>query len=197
MTSSRAGGREPRRHVPNSALLEGLEADYIVLPNLTTGTYGFPSDIADDPYCTWPCPSPTLSPHAEERRLFYVALTRTRREVTLITPTQRISAFVAELLQNPNDPDVAVVGPEEAPVDHRAPSAERGRWSSAKALTASSLAARPGRGATTSAHCNRPAGRRSATDDDPPALVAAAGGTPATPPRRLTTTSPPSQSDAA
>ena len=28
---------------------KGLEADYIVLPGLTTGRYGFPSDMADDP----------------------------------------------------------------------------------------------------------------------------------------------------
>jgi DNA helicase-4 len=96
---------------------KGLEADYIVLPNLTTGTYGFPSDIADDPVLHLAMPVPDTFTHAEERRLFYVALTRTRREVTLITPTKRISAFVAELLQNPNDPNVAVVGAEEVPVD--------------------------------------------------------------------------------
>ena len=96
---------------------KGLEADYIVLPNLTTGTYGFPSDIADDPVLHLAMPSSDTFTHAEERRLFYVALTRARREVTLITPTQRISAFVAELLQNPNDPDVAVAGAEEVPVD--------------------------------------------------------------------------------
>lgn len=61
-------------------------------------------------------PPPTPTP-AEQRRLFYAALTRARREVTLITPTQRISAFVAELLQNPTDPDVAIAGAEEVPVD--------------------------------------------------------------------------------
>jgi DNA helicase-4 len=65
-----------------------------MMPNLTTGTYGFPSDIADDPVLHLAMPSPDTFTHAEERRLFYVALTRGRREVTLITPTQRISAQV-------------------------------------------------------------------------------------------------------
>jgi DNA helicase-4 len=96
---------------------KGLEADYIVLPNLTIGSYGFPSEIADDPVLHLAMPFPDTFTHAEERRLFYVALTRARREVTLISPTQRISAFVAELLHNPNDPNVAVVGAEEVPVD--------------------------------------------------------------------------------
>ena len=39
-------------------------------------------------------------PHAEERRLFYVALIRARRHVTLIGVQDRESAFVAELLED-------------------------------------------------------------------------------------------------
>ena len=52
-------------------------------------------------------------PHAEERRLFYVALTRARRKVTLITWPDRMSPFVVELLECPyvtitGDPDAHV-----------------------------------------------------------------------------------------
>jgi DNA helicase-4 len=47
-------------------------------------------------------PEPEDFEHAEERRLFYVALTRARIGVTLITPTQQMSPFVLELLQDPN-----------------------------------------------------------------------------------------------
>jgi DNA helicase-4 len=81
---------------------KGLEADYIVLPAMTTGTYGFPSTIADDPVLELAMPAPEYFAHAEERRLFYVALTRARRAVTLIVPPQRMSPFVIELLRDPH-----------------------------------------------------------------------------------------------
>jgi DNA helicase-4 len=77
---------------------KGLEADYIVLPNMITGTYGFPSTITDDPVLHLAMPTPETYEHAEERRLFYVALTRARRAVTLITDPHHISPFVVELL---------------------------------------------------------------------------------------------------
>jgi DNA helicase-4 len=93
---------------------KGLEADYIVVPGMTTGTYGFPSNIADDPVLDLAMPAPESFAHAEERRLFYVALTRARREVTLITPPQRMSPFVVELLDNPH---VTVTGDSDAPVE--------------------------------------------------------------------------------
>jgi DNA helicase IV len=98
---------------------KGLEADYIVIPNLTIGSYGFPSDIADDPVLHVAMPAPDTFTHAEERRLFYVALTRARREVTLITPTQRMSPFVVELLQSQGQlsRDLVVDGAAEAPVE--------------------------------------------------------------------------------
>ena len=35
--------------------------------------------------------------YAEERRLFYVALTRTRNEVYLLTPIKNKSSFVKEI----------------------------------------------------------------------------------------------------
>lgn len=93
---------------------KGLEADYIVLPGMTTGTYGFPSNIADDPVLDLAMPAPESFAHAEERRLFYVALTRARRGVTLITSPLRMSPFVVELL---DDPHVTVTGDSDAPVE--------------------------------------------------------------------------------
>ena len=93
---------------------KGLEADYIVLPGMTTGTYGFPSNIADDPVLDVAMPAPESFAHAEERRLFYVALTRARRGVTLITSPQQMSPFVVELL---DDPHVTVTGDIDAPVE--------------------------------------------------------------------------------
>lgn len=38
--------------------------------------------------------------YAEERRLFYVALTRTKNRVYIVTPQQRPSEFVRELIRD-------------------------------------------------------------------------------------------------
>ena len=93
---------------------KGLEADYIVIPGMTTGTYGFPSTIADDPVLDLAMPAPESFPRAEERRLFYVALTRARRAVLLISPPRRMSPFVVELLKGPH---MTVTGNSDAPVE--------------------------------------------------------------------------------
>lgn len=85
---------------------KGLEADFIILPNLTTGTYGFPSQIDDDPVLRLVVAGDGDCQHAEERRLFYVALTRARRGVTIFTAEGIESPFVVELLK---DPEVRLV----------------------------------------------------------------------------------------
>jgi DNA helicase-4 len=91
---------------------KGLEADFIVLPRMGAGTYGFPSNVASDPVLDLAMPRPESFPYAEERRLLYVALTRARRGVVLITPTKTMSPFVVELLADPN---VVVAGDESGP----------------------------------------------------------------------------------
>lgn len=87
---------------------KGLEADYVVVPNMSTGAYGFPSRIADDPVLAIAMADGDTYPHAEERRLFYVALTRARRGVLLICPEHAPSPFVTELV---HDGLVRDVGP--------------------------------------------------------------------------------------
>ena len=59
---------------------KGLEADYVVVLGLCSGKYGFPTEIADDPLLDLVLAAPEGHPNAEERRLFYVAITRARRE---------------------------------------------------------------------------------------------------------------------
>ena len=93
---------------------KGLEADYIVIPGMTTGVFGFPSNIADDTVLDLAMPAPESFAHAEERRLLYVALTRARRGVTLITSPLRMSPFVIELL---DEPHVTVTGDSDTPVE--------------------------------------------------------------------------------
>ena len=76
---------------------KGLEADYVVVLGLSGGTYGFPSEIADDPILDLVLPANERFEHAEERRLFYVALTRAKEHVYLVADAERPSVFVEEL----------------------------------------------------------------------------------------------------
>lgn len=79
---------------------KGLEADYVVIPGLTSGVYGFPSTMIDDPVLRLAMPDGDEFPLAEERRLFYVALTRARRSVLLITVANKESTFLIELIKD-------------------------------------------------------------------------------------------------
>ncbi|WP_166783863.1 UvrD-helicase domain-containing protein [Cryobacterium sp. Hz9] len=79
---------------------KGGEADYIVIPGLVSGKWGFPSTIPNDPVLRLAMPAAEEFPKAEERRLFYVALTRARRSVLLVTIDKRESRFVMELIRD-------------------------------------------------------------------------------------------------
>lgn len=79
---------------------KGLEADYVILPRVTSEALGFPSGVADDPVLQLAMPSEDSYEYAEERRLFYVALTRARLGVTLITLEGRESPFIMELVSS-------------------------------------------------------------------------------------------------
>lgn len=76
---------------------KGLEADYVILLNAVEDLPGFPSQVADDPILQLAMPAPDPFPYAEERRLFYVALTRAKRQVRIFTTISAPSRFVLEL----------------------------------------------------------------------------------------------------
>ena len=79
---------------------KGQEADYVVVLDLTNKMAGFPSRIEDDPLMELVLPplAGEAFPVAEERRLFYVALTRARLGVYLTANSAKPSEFVTELL---------------------------------------------------------------------------------------------------
>ncbi len=91
---------------------KGLEADYVVVLDLCAGKYGFPSEIVDDPLLDLVLAAPEAYPNAEERRLFYVAVTRARRGVYLVADDQTPSAFVEELMKDGYDVKVHGEQPE-------------------------------------------------------------------------------------
>ncbi len=80
---------------------KGREADYVIVFDLNDGRWGFPSKVEDDPLLDLVLPSVSggTYPFAEERRLFYVAMTRPRIGAYLVTDPVRPSTFVTELLR--------------------------------------------------------------------------------------------------
>ncbi len=84
---------------------KGREADYVVVLDLKDGRWGFPSRIEDNSLLELVLPpvSGEAYPFAEERRLFYVAMTRARIGTYLVTDPERPSEFVEELLRESVD----------------------------------------------------------------------------------------------
>jgi DNA helicase-4 len=80
---------------------KGLEADHVIILRAESDRMGFPSEIVDDPLLDLVLPKPENFEHAEERRLFYVALTRARHSVTILADREKPSAFVRELTKDP------------------------------------------------------------------------------------------------
>ncbi len=93
---------------------KGLEAEYVFVLNVTEGRRGFPSQMEDDPVLQMAMPAPDGFPFAEERRLFYVAMTRARKQVRFFTVSGKTSRFLVELVKN-NELTIEALG-GEAPV---------------------------------------------------------------------------------
>lgn len=90
---------------------KGLSADNVIIINAKDGVYGFPSKVDDDPVLNLVVSNDQSYNYAEERRLFYVALTRTKNRVFLVTPEKRPSAFIRELLNDTESyPNVTLKG---------------------------------------------------------------------------------------
>lgn len=82
---------------------KGREADYVIVLDLVDGRSGFPSKREDDPLLGMVLSEPSPFPYAEERRLFYVAITRARQRAYLVADALRPSTFVQELRREQSD----------------------------------------------------------------------------------------------
>ncbi|MBE5875543.1 MAG: DNA helicase UvrD [Lachnospiraceae bacterium] len=76
---------------------KGLGYDNVIVVNGRNETYGFPSKIEDDPVLSFVIKEDHSIDYAEERRLFYVAMTRTKNRVYFIAPEKNPSEFLLEL----------------------------------------------------------------------------------------------------
>lgn len=122
--------REAQRSVEVSFLTihrsKGSEADYVILPEMLTVLRGrsFPSTRNDDPVLGLAMPPGDDYPLSEERRLFYVALTRARRTVAMFTAQGKCSTFLKEL---ESDGAVTIQASDGQPVqEERCPACTQG-----------------------------------------------------------------------
>ena len=76
---------------------KGLQADCVVLLNNRDGTWGFPSKMVDSPIIKLLNEYNEGFPFSEERRAYYVAFTRAKKTLILLTVDGKISSFVKEI----------------------------------------------------------------------------------------------------
>jgi DNA helicase-4 len=76
---------------------KGLECDNVILINVEDKLLGFPTKIKDEKILKYVNNTKDYYPYEEERRLFYVALTRTKNKIYIISSYNNESLFTKEI----------------------------------------------------------------------------------------------------
>ena len=79
---------------------KGLEADHVLILNCSQDGGGFPSRVSDDPVLGYVLSEIDDFEYSEERRLFYVAITRAKKHTHVLYNEDIPSVFVNEMLDN-------------------------------------------------------------------------------------------------
>lgn len=79
---------------------KGLEDENVIIINLKNSQAGFPNKMSDDEILNYVTNNKENYLYEEERRLFYVALTRTRNTVSMLVPINSPSIFVREIIED-------------------------------------------------------------------------------------------------
>jgi len=79
---------------------KGKESDFVIVVDVNDDHYGFPSKILNEPLLDLVLPEPEPHEHAEERRLFYVAITRAKHHSYILYDTEKPSIFIKEVVTN-------------------------------------------------------------------------------------------------
>lgn len=82
---------------------KGLEAGTVILLNCNSGTHGFPSTVSDDPVLNYLLSATDQYQFGEERRAFYVAITRAKNELHLLYSPHTASPFISEIDEVPEN----------------------------------------------------------------------------------------------
>ena len=91
---------------------KGQEADYVILVHVADGSAGFPKNDKGNELLE-PVQTPELGGLEEERRLFYVAVTRAERSLDLLTRADQESQFLEEINEYTTRADTGQVQPLE------------------------------------------------------------------------------------
>lgn len=86
---------------------KGREADYVIVLDLKSDRLGFPCKVQDDPVLNLVLAKEDTCQDAEERRVFYVAITRAKKHVYLLANSESPSAFIKEILREKYECEVA------------------------------------------------------------------------------------------
>lgn len=100
---------------------KGLECDYIILLNCNGGTIGFPSQISDSPVLRYVLSEPDAYAFSEERRVFYVGITRAKKHTWVLYDMNNPSPFVKEFVKTlapEKDPSAEIPETELCPKCH-------------------------------------------------------------------------------
>ena len=85
---------------------KGLECDYVFILNTFNSLMGFPCNITDDKLIKMLLKNKEDFPYSEERRLFYVALTRAKKKIFLMVNQSSMSGFVKEIMEYKKDSNI-------------------------------------------------------------------------------------------
>ena len=112
-----------RMHYMTVHQSKGLESDFIILLNCNGGTLGFPSQISDNPVLKYVLSEPDAYAFSEERRIFYVGITRAKKHTWVLYEKNNPSLFVQEFI------DASILEPkkEEIPESELCPKCHCGR----------------------------------------------------------------------
>jgi len=76
---------------------KGLESDQVILINIVDSIIGMPTKMKEEHILKYVNNTKDVYPYEEERRLFYVALTRTKNKTYIISSIKKESIFTKEI----------------------------------------------------------------------------------------------------
>lgn len=107
---------------------KGLEFDGTIIVNMKNFIAGFPNKMSDDPILSYVTATQNDYLYEEERRLFYVALTRTKTKTCILVPNRQPSTFVEEIVDDNGDNMlVTICEPDYNLTNHRCPICKKGK----------------------------------------------------------------------